>query len=73
MDEIAKCCSALVPGMEKRDVAALMVKMDGSGDGYLDYRWVRLLLGRGLGVKGLRITQGYGIAGRRQRGGEDKV
>lgn len=38
VDELSTCCSALVPGITKRDVAALMVKIDRSGDGYLDYK-----------------------------------
>ena len=39
LDELSQVCTHLVPGIEKQDVAALMVKMDnGSGGGFLDYR-----------------------------------
>lgn len=36
-DEVVQCCQTLVPGLGKRDVAALVVRADNNGDGYLDY------------------------------------
>eukprot|EP00798_Chlamydomonas_sp_ICE-L_P016982 gene16982-23253_t len=38
LDELTEGCTQLVPGIEKRDVAAMMVKMDPRTDGCVDYR-----------------------------------
>lgn len=36
--ELTECCQQLVPGIGERDVGALCVAADPSGDGHLDYK-----------------------------------
>ncbi|GAX76324.1 hypothetical protein CEUSTIGMA_g3770.t1 [Chlamydomonas eustigma] len=38
VDVLTKCCNVLVPGIQKQDVAAVLLKVDPESNGFIDYR-----------------------------------